>query len=88
MRDRARGLVHLAGRAADAERARRELESLDDAEGQAFLRDVPTWILDGNAYTSRPGPRVVKGAERMQAAFRGEETAGDGLERWGRPAIT
>lgn len=67
------------------ERAKRELESLDDAEAQAFLRDVPTWILDGNAYTSRPGPRVVEGAERMQAAFRGEER--DELERW-QPAIT
>jgi iron complex transport system substrate-binding protein len=69
------------------ERSRRELASLEDAGGRAFLRDIPTWILDGNAYTSRPGPRVVEGAERLQAAFRGEETAG--LERWqGRPAIT
>jgi iron complex transport system substrate-binding protein len=67
------------------ERSKRELASLDDADGRSFLRDVPTWILDGNAYTSRPGPRVVEGAERLQAVFRGEER--DGLERW-RPAIT
>ncbi|MDZ4864537.1 MAG: hypothetical protein SGJ01_13965 [Gemmatimonadota bacterium] len=37
-------------------------------------------VIDGNAYTSRPGPRVVDGAERIQAALPGRTMAG--LERW------
>jgi iron complex transport system substrate-binding protein len=38
--------------------------------------DVPIWLLDGNAYTSRPGPRVVEGATRIAAAIRGEPIIG------------
>ena len=38
--------------------------------------DVPIWLLDGNAYTSRPGPRVVEGAIRIAAAIRGEPIPG------------
>jgi iron complex transport system substrate-binding protein len=38
--------------------------------------DVPVWLLDGNAYTSRPGPRVVDGAIRIAAALRGESLPG------------
>lgn len=34
------------------------------------------WLLDGNAYTSRPGPRLVDGAGRMAALLRGRETPG------------
>jgi hypothetical protein len=45
-----------------------------------LLESAPVWLLDGNAYTSRPGPRIVDGAERLQAAMAGEERAG--LERW------
>jgi iron complex transport system substrate-binding protein len=64
----------------DVARARRELDGLDSAEGARLLDSVPVWILDGNAYTSRPGPRLVDGAERIRAAIRGE--AVPGLERW------
>jgi iron complex transport system substrate-binding protein len=32
---------------------------------------APVWALDGNAYTSRPGPRVVRGAELIAQAIRG-----------------
>ena len=42
-----------------------------------------TWIMDGNAYTSRPGPRVVDGAERLQAMLTGRELPG--LVRWRHP---
>ena len=52
------------------ERARVELEGLRDPEALELMQRVPTWIIDGNAYTSRPGPRVVDGAERIGSALR------------------
>jgi iron complex transport system substrate-binding protein len=64
-------------------RAREELDRLDDPAALRALRSAPVWLLDGNAYTSRPGPRIVDGAERIQAAMAGAEPSG--LERW-RPA--
>jgi len=64
----------------DVARARRELDGLDSTEAVSLFESVPVWVLDGNAYTSRPGPRLVDGAERIHAAIRGEEI--DGLERW------
>lgn len=65
------------------ERARVELDRLSDSEALRSLRSAPVWVLDGNAYTSRPGPRIVDGAERLQAAMAGVERSG--LGRW-RPA--
>ena len=41
---------------------------------------MPTWVLDGNAYTSRSGPRIVDGAERLTAALLGQE--GPDIARW------
>jgi iron complex transport system substrate-binding protein len=61
-------------------RARAELGALRDAAAERLLGSVPVWVLDGNAYTSRPGPRIVDGAERLQAAMCGVERAG--LARW------
>ena len=66
------------------ERARAELDALDQPEALALMARVPTWILDGNQYTSRPGPRVVDGADRIRAALTGVP-AGE-VERW-RPAV-
>ena len=43
------------------ERARTELDARDP-DALELMHRVPTWIIDGNAYTSRPGPRVVDGA--------------------------
>ena len=62
------------------ERSRREMTETRSAESAALLASAPVWILDGNAYTSRPGPRVVDGAERLQWAMLGRP--GPGLERW------
>ena len=62
------------------ERSRRELTALRDAEARALFASVPTWVLDGNAYTSRPGPRVVDGAELLHAAIHGHDAPG--LSRW------
>jgi iron complex transport system substrate-binding protein len=53
------------------ERARAELDALDRPEALALMSRVSTWILDGNQYTSRPGPRVVDGAERIRALLNG-----------------
>lgn len=61
-------------------RARADLDALRDAAAGRLLASAPVWVLDGNAYTSRPGPRIVDGAERLQAAMRGEERTG--LSRW------
>jgi iron complex transport system substrate-binding protein len=66
------------------ERARAELDRLSDGTALRALRSAPVWLLDGNAYTSRPGPRLVDGAERLQAAMAG--AARSGLERWRPPA--
>jgi iron complex transport system substrate-binding protein len=62
------------------ERARAELDALGDPEALELLRRVPTWIIDGNAYTSRPGPRVVDGAARIRSALL-EQPAHD-VESW------
>jgi iron complex transport system substrate-binding protein len=61
-------------------RALGELEALHEAAADRLLRSAPVWVLDGNAYTSRPGPRIVEGAELLQAAMRGE--ARPGLAPW------
>ncbi|HEX9164331.1 MAG TPA: ABC transporter substrate-binding protein [Gemmatimonadales bacterium] len=37
---------------------------------------APVWVLDGNAYTSRPGPRLAEAAERIQSAILGREAGG------------
>jgi iron complex transport system substrate-binding protein len=58
------------------ERSLAELARCGDAEALALFRRVPTWVLDGNAYTSRPGPRLVEGAERIAAALAGREMPG------------
>jgi iron complex transport system substrate-binding protein len=62
------------------ERAREELDGLPLPA--PLLGSVPVWLLDGNAYTSRPGPRIVDGAERIRAAMEGREMPG--LMRWPR----
>lgn len=64
----------------DVERSRRELETVRAPEARDVLSSAPVWLLDGNAYTSRPGPRVVEGAERIRAAIEGRELPG--LARW------
>ncbi|MEP7227170.1 MAG: cobalamin-binding protein [Gemmatimonadales bacterium] len=62
------------------ERARTELRSLQHFEALELLRRVPVSIIDGNAYTSRPGPRVVDGAQRIKSALAGR--ASRDVERW------
>lgn len=52
------------------ERARTELARLDGTTASAWLATRRVVVLDGNAFTSRPGPRLVDGIRRMAAAFR------------------
>jgi iron complex transport system substrate-binding protein len=66
------------------ERARAELEAVDHPTALALMSRVPTWIMDGNQYTSRPGPRVVDGIERMRAILNGVPLGE--VEQW-QPAV-
>lgn len=71
-------VVMLCGFGGD--RARTELDAMTDPAALKVLRSAPVWLLDGGSYTSRPGPRVAEGAERLASAIVGESAPG--LERW------
>jgi len=49
----------------DVPRARRELGAVTDSDGRALLAAARVGFLDGNAYTSRPGPRLVEAVELL-----------------------
>jgi iron complex transport system substrate-binding protein len=49
----------------DVPRARREVKAVVDGDAQALLAGTRTVFLDGNAYTSRPGPRLVEAVELL-----------------------
>jgi iron complex transport system substrate-binding protein len=70
------------------ERALVELAALAEPAARALLAAVPTWVIDGNAYTSRAGPRIVDGAELLAGAFRDTEATGIHRYRTGTPAPT
>lgn len=56
----------------DLERARREARALSRRDGWAALsaaRQGRVRALDANAYTSRPGPRLVDGLEQLAVAM-------------------
>lgn len=58
------------------ERALAELSAVMDPAALETLESTPTWVMDGNAYTSRSGPRIVDGAELLAGALLGREAAG------------
>jgi iron complex transport system substrate-binding protein len=66
-------LIALCGFGLD--RAFKELDTLADNHW-LHTSSAPIWVVDGNAYTSRPGPRVVEGAELVASAIRGVERPG------------
>jgi len=49
----------------DVARARREVAAVADPDARALLAEARVVFLDGNAYTSRPGPRLVEGTELL-----------------------
>ena len=53
----------------DVSRAAREAEALLETDAWRWARDRAIWALDGNALTSRPGPRLVDAIEVMAAIF-------------------
>lgn len=53
----------------DVARAVREARALLDTEAWRWARDREAWALDGNALTSRPGPRLVDAIETMASIF-------------------
>jgi iron complex transport system substrate-binding protein len=71
-------LIMLCG--FDVGRARAELDRLANPDALELLSRVPTTVMDGNAYTSRAGPRVVDGAEWIHSAI--AECAGHGVRAW------
>ena len=61
-------LVALCG--FDADRGRRDVAQVADRDARGVLgRRVE--FLDGNAYTSRPGPRLVDAAEILARLIHG-----------------
>jgi iron complex transport system substrate-binding protein len=62
------------------ERTLAELSALESPAARCTLQSAPVWIIDGNAYTSRSGPRIVDGAELLQGALEGREARG--MVRW------
>jgi iron complex transport system substrate-binding protein len=63
-------LVIIALCGFDEARARQELAAVTDPDARALLsRRVE--IIDGNAYTSRPGPRLVEATEILARLIRG-----------------
>jgi iron complex transport system substrate-binding protein len=51
----------------DADRAEREARALLATDVWRWARGRPAWALDGNALTSRPGPRLADAVEVMAA---------------------
>ena len=62
------------------ERTLAELGAFETPPAPGTLGTLPVWVLDGNSYTSRSGPRVVDGTELLQGAFEGREARG--MVRW------
>lgn len=62
-------LVILCG--FDEARARNELAAMPEGPQKAWLATQRLVVLDGNAYTSRPGPRLVEGIRQIGEALGG-----------------
>jgi iron complex transport system substrate-binding protein len=51
----------------DVERSERDARALLATNEWSWARDIPAWALDGNALTSRPGPRLADAVEVIAA---------------------
>lgn len=66
----------------DLQAARRAARALEERDAWQALRAVRTgraYVMDGNAYVNRPGPRLIDSAEIFAAAIRGEAAPPDAL---------
>ena len=83
-------LVVVAMCGFDLPRTKQETQSALKNTPLAQLRAVKEgqlWVVDGNFYFNRPGPRLVESAEIMANACHGgvvelEPAVAAGLERW------
>jgi iron complex transport system substrate-binding protein len=64
----------------DIAQTRVELDRIGPLASWLRRRKVPIVLIDANAYTSRPGPRLVEGAAIMAAAMGGGRH--DGFQEW------
>jgi iron complex transport system substrate-binding protein len=62
-----------------ATRAAHALESRPDWQALRAVRSGRAFVMDGNAYVNRPGPRLIESAELFAAALRGEAAPADAL---------
>ena len=69
VRDAAPDVLLFAPCGFDVERAERESRALLASEPWNWARGLHVWALDGNALTSRPGPRLADAIEVMAAIF-------------------
>jgi iron complex transport system substrate-binding protein len=65
------------------ERSLKELREVADREAAQVLESLPVWVIDGNAYTSRAGPRVVDGARLIRSVL--DDVAAPGIARYHCP---
>lgn len=63
VREAAPELLLFAPCGFDVERAEREATALLATDEWAWARDIDAWAIDGNALTSRPGPRLADAVE-------------------------
>ncbi len=64
---------------AAARRAAQALETRTEWRALRAVRDGRAYVMDGNAYVNRPGPRLIESAELFAAAIRGEDAPADAL---------
>jgi iron complex transport system substrate-binding protein len=76
-------LVIFAPCGFDVVRAEREAQALLETAGWEWARGLECWAIDGNALTSRPGPRLADAVEVI-AGIVAPGVFGDPDGRWGR----
>lgn len=69
VRESAPELIVVAPCGFSLERAAADARALIARDDWAWARTGPLWAMDGNAYVSRPGPRLVDGIEILARIF-------------------
>jgi iron complex transport system substrate-binding protein len=67
VREAAPELLLFAPCGFDVERAEREANALLASDEWSWAKDIEAWAVDGNALTSRPGPRLADAVEVIAA---------------------